>query len=181
MTVSQSMSGDDTADVKAQKLEQYGELRERITGMRPVTVRELAILLYVETTAGCSYCRDDFMAHVFALAGLENDNISQEAALRPSVGGSAGEAMPAPMSHCATRAAIEIDDIQTAAGCLHALLVSVYEVSTEIQYLLPDGSRDLSAERLNRLIILARDEAERIDQQVEAYIDDEKAKRGAGE
>lgn len=84
--------------------------------------------------------------------------------------------MPAPVSHCATRATIEIDDIQTAAGCLHALLVSVYEVSTEIQYLLPDGSRDLSAERLNRLIIQARDEAERIDQQVEVYIESEKAK-----
>ena len=72
-----------------------------------------------------------------------------------------------------------IDDIQTATGCLHALLVSVYDASTEIQYLFPNGLRDPSAERLNRLIILARDEAERIDQQVEAYIDSQKAKETA--
>jgi hypothetical protein len=65
-----------------------------------------------------------------------------------------------------------IDDIQTATGCLHALLVSVYETSTEIQFRLPDGRRDDSAERLSALIILARDEAQRIDQRVEAYIDD---------
>ncbi len=76
MAVSQSMGSGDTPDIQAQKLEQYGELRDRITGMRPVTVRELAILLYVETTAGCSDYSDDFMTRVFALAGLENDNVS---------------------------------------------------------------------------------------------------------
>lgn len=65
-----------------------------------------------------------------------------------------------------------IDDIQTATGCLHALLVSVYETSTEIQFRFPDGRRDNSAERLSALIILARDEAQRIDQRVETYIDD---------
>ena len=80
MAVSQSMGGGDTPDIQAQKLEQYGELRERITGMRPVTVRELAILLYVETTAGCSDYSDDFMTRVFALAGLENDNVPEDAA-----------------------------------------------------------------------------------------------------
>ncbi|GLR49908.1 hypothetical protein KYK30_30090 [Shinella yambaruensis] len=176
MFVSQSMSGGDTPYIHEEKLKQYGSLRERITGMRPATVRELAIILYVETTAGCSDCSDDFMTHVFALAGLENNNVSQDAARRPSVGGLDVEAMPAPVCRPAPRATIEIDDIQTATGCLHALLESVYEVSTEIQYQLPDGSRDRSAERLNSLIILARDEAERMDQQVEAYIDSEKAK-----
>jgi hypothetical protein len=65
-----------------------------------------------------------------------------------------------------------IDDIQTATGCLHALLVSVYEISTEIQFRLPDGRRDNSAERLSALIILARDEAHRIDQRVETYINE---------
>lgn len=58
-------------------------------------------------------------------------------------------------------------DIQTMVGCLHTLLEVVYEASTEIQYLRPDGSRDANAERLNCLIILARDEAERIDDAVE--------------
>jgi hypothetical protein len=71
---------------------------------------------------------------------------------------------------------ITIDDIQTATGCLRDLLAVVYELTTEIQYLLPDGSRDRTAERLSSLAIIARDEAERIDQKVEAYID--ASKRG---
>lgn len=75
MSVSQSMNGDDTPDIQAKKLEQYGDLRERIACMQPATVRELVILLYVETTAGCSDYSDDFMTRVFALAGLENDNV----------------------------------------------------------------------------------------------------------
>lgn len=60
-----------------------------------------------------------------------------------------------------------IDDIQVMTGCLHALLQAVHDVSTEIQYMRPDGSRDPAAEQLNRLIILARDEAKRIDAAVE--------------
>lgn len=43
--------------------------------MQPTTVRELVFLLYVETTAGCGDYSDDFMTRVFALAGLENDNV----------------------------------------------------------------------------------------------------------
>lgn len=35
----------------------------------------------------------------------------------------------------------DLDDVHTATGCLHALLRCIYEVSTEIQYVRPDGSR----------------------------------------
>lgn len=63
-----------------------------------------------------------------------------------------------------------LDDIATATNGLHALLRCVYEVSTTIQYLRPDGSRCDAAEQLNSLIILARDEAERIDQAVDQCI-----------
>ncbi|KQV39186.1 hypothetical protein ASE37_21815 [Rhizobium sp. Root268] len=72
-----------------------------------------------------------------------------------------------------------IDDIQTAASCLHALLDAVYAASTEIQYRLPDGGKDRAAERLSSLLIIARDEAERIEQRIEAYIDAARAE-GAG-
>lgn len=65
---------------------------------------------------------------------------------------------------------VTVDDIHTATGGLRALLCCIYEVSTTIQYRKPDGTRDLNAEQLNHLIILARDEAERIDQLVEDCI-----------
>lgn len=72
----------------------------------------------------------------------------------------------------------DIDDIQVATGCLHALLEAVYDASTGIQYVLPDGRQDQVAQQLNSLIIIARDEAKRIDQKIEAYIDAGKAAGG---
>jgi hypothetical protein len=60
-----------------------------------------------------------------------------------------------------------LDDVQVATGGLYALLCCIYDVSTSIQYLRPDGTRDKAAEQLNSLIILARDEAERIDLSIE--------------
>jgi hypothetical protein len=68
------------------------------------------------------------------------------------------------------KAAVTMDDIHTATGCLHALLRCIYEVSTGIQYKLPDGRDDVVANQLSSLIILARDEAERIDHSVEICI-----------
>lgn len=73
-----------------------------------------------------------------------------------------------------------IDDIQTATGGLLALLRCIYDVSTEIQYVHPDGSRDKAAEQLNSLIILARDEAERIDESIELCITAQKTRRMVG-
>jgi hypothetical protein len=77
-------------------------------------------------------------------------------------------------------AEVTVDDIQTATGGLLALLRCIYEVSTEIQYVHPDGSRDKAAEQLNSLIILARDEAERIDESVGLCITVQKTQRMTG-
>jgi hypothetical protein len=77
-------------------------------------------------------------------------------------------------------AEVTVDDIQTATGGLLALLRCIYEVSTEIQYVRPDGSRCKSAEQLNNLIILARDEAERIDESVGLCITARKTQRMTG-
>lgn len=75
----------------------------------------------------------------------------------------------------------DIYDIQTATGGLHALLRCIYEVSTGIQYRLPDGRRDNTAEELSHLIILARDEAERIDRAVDECIEAQAARTGGGQ
>lgn len=77
-------------------------------------------------------------------------------------------------------AEVTIDDIQTATGGLLALLRCIYDVSTEIPYVHPDGSRDKAAEQLNSLIILARDEAERIDERIDLCIAGQKAQRVTG-
>lgn len=74
----------------------------------------------------------------------------------------------------------DLDDVHTATGGLHALLRCIYEVSTGIQYRLPDGSHDNTAEELNHLIILARDECERIDEAVEHCISHRDTRRMTG-
>lgn len=57
------------------KMARYEDLQERITLMTPTSARELSMLFYVETTAGLSDYREEFMSRVFALCGMENNNV----------------------------------------------------------------------------------------------------------
>lgn len=75
----------------------------------------------------------------------------------------------------------DIYDIQTSTGGLYALLRCIYEVSTGIQFHLPDGRRDEVAEELSHLIILARDEAGRIDRAVDECIEARAARTAGGQ
>lgn len=72
-----------------------------------------------------------------------------------------------------------LNDLHTATGNLHVLLSVLYEVGTDIQYLLPTGERDQAAERVSALTILARDEAERIDEAVGNAITADKPSTGS--
>ncbi len=68
----------DTPDTPLQ-LSEYTELQRQITSMTPETVRDLAILFYVETDGGLSDYREDFMSRVFAFCGMENLNTASGA------------------------------------------------------------------------------------------------------
>jgi hypothetical protein len=57
----------------------------------------------------------------------------------------------------------DLNDLHTQSFNLHQLLAVLYEQATELQFVLSSGERDTTAERVASLLILARDEAERLD------------------
>jgi hypothetical protein len=60
--------------------------------------------------------------------------------------------------------------------CLrHRSLSVLYEFATDLQYVLPNGERDRTAERVAALSVLARDEAARIDEAVDQCLNARKA------
>lgn len=56
-----------------------------------------------------------------------------------------------------------LNDLQTQSGGLHALLHMLYEASCDLDYASDNAPAVAAANRVNHLIILARDEAERLD------------------
>jgi hypothetical protein len=57
----------------------------------------------------------------------------------------------------------DINDLHTQSGGLHALLYMLYEASCDLDYASDNAPAVAAANRVNSLIILARDEAERLD------------------
>src|SRR6185312_12108629 len=66
-----------------------------------------------------------------------------------------------------------LNDLHTQSGGLHALLWALYEASNDLDYS-PTSPAFAAACRLNNLLILARDEAERLDANIGACITSQK-------
>jgi hypothetical protein len=67
------------------------------------------------------------------------------------------------MSEFDRRPWFDLNDLHTQSGGLHHLLHMLYEASTELDYGSAQPGAAAAANRVNSLIILARDEAERLD------------------
>ncbi|TPM25685.1 hypothetical protein [Mesorhizobium sp. B2-3-4] len=57
----------------------------------------------------------------------------------------------------------DLNDLHTQSNGLHALLYMLYEASCDLDYASDNAPAVVAANRVNSLIILARDEAERLD------------------
>jgi hypothetical protein len=71
-----------------------------------------------------------------------------------------------------------LNDLQTQSGGLHALLHMLYEASCDLDYASDNAPAVTAANRVNHLIILARDEAGRIDAAVGECIAADRQERG---
>lgn len=74
-----SIIGEDTPEVEKQKLQQCEDLRQKISSLRPATLHDLVLMLYVHTVAGVNDYEDEFMTNVFSLVGLTNENVREGA------------------------------------------------------------------------------------------------------
>jgi hypothetical protein len=74
---------------------------------------------------------------------------------------------------------LTLSDVQTQSGGLHSLLYMLYEASCDLDYTSEKPGATDAANRVNHLIILARDEAERLDTAIGECIDNENAKARA--
>lgn len=70
---------------------------------------------------------------------------------------------------------LTLDDVHTQSGGLHSLLYMLYEASCDLDYTSAKPGATDAANRVNHLIILARDEAERLDAAIDECITNEKA------
>jgi hypothetical protein len=75
--------------------------------------------------------------------------------------------------------ALSLNDLHTQSGGLHALLWALYEASCGLDYASDNAPAVAAANRVNSLIILARDEAERLGANIEECIVAQKRERGA--
>jgi hypothetical protein len=67
-----------------------------------------------------------------------------------------------------------LNDLHTQSGGLHALLWMLYEASCDLDYASDNAPAVAAANRVNHLIILARDEAERLGANIGACITSQK-------
>lgn len=69
---------------------------------------------------------------------------------------------------------LTLDDVHTQSGGLHSLLYMLYEASCDLDYTSAKPGATDAANRVNHLIILARDEAERLDAAIDECITNQK-------
>lgn len=76
-TLRMSILGEDTPEVEKRKLQRCEQLRNQSCEIHPLTVRDLVLMIYIQTTAGVDDYDDAFMTNVFSLAGLQNENVPE--------------------------------------------------------------------------------------------------------
>ena len=62
----------------------------------------------------------------------------------------------------------DLNDLQSDIGNLALLLAVLYEQSTEQEFQKPDGTRNVFADQLSALAMIARDLAERLNETMDA-------------